>query len=142
MLSFGYTVLTNEAVTACEIACLDPQVGFLHGLHRGRPSLALDLIEEFRPLVVDSTVIRLLATDQLSAADFTYDEAENGRGCRMTDAARRTFLTAYERRMLTLAHHPWAGRKASYRSALTVQARLVAAVLDGREDTYTPLAWR
>lgn len=53
----------------------------------------------------------------------------------MNDAAGKTFLTVYERRMLTLAHHPWAGRKTSYLAALTVQARLLAAVLDGPEDT-------
>ncbi|MGW5200405.1 hypothetical protein [Streptomyces spiralis] len=60
----------------------------------------------------------------------------------MNDAARKTFLAAYELRMLTLAHHPRAGRKTSYRAALILQARLLAAVLDGREDTYTPLPWR
>lgn len=141
LLSFGYTILTHEAVAACEIAGLDPQVGFLHGMYRGRPSLALDLIEEFRPVIVDSLVVRLLATGQLSPGDFTVDET-GGKGCRMNDAARKTFLAAYERRMLTLAHHPWAGRKTSYRAALTLQARLLAAVLDGREDTYTPLSWR
>ncbi|MFE8950322.1 CRISPR-associated endonuclease Cas1 [Streptomyces sp. NPDC007856] len=140
LLSFGYTILTHDAVAACEIAGLDPH-DFLYGMYRGRPSLALDLVEEFRPVIVDSLVVRLLATGQLSPGDFIVDET-GGKGCRMNDAARRTFLAAYERRMLTLARHPWAGRTTSYRVALTLQARLLAAVLDGREDTYTPLPWR
>jgi CRISPR-associated protein Cas1 len=82
LLSFGYTLLTRDAVAACELAGLDPAVGFLHELHRGRPSLALDLIEEFRPVIVDHLVIRLCTSGNVSPAGFTTDES--GRtGCRM-----------------------------------------------------------
>ncbi|MEU2801193.1 CRISPR-associated endonuclease Cas1 [Streptomyces sp. NPDC007117] len=141
LLSFGYTLLARDAVTACELAGLDPAVGFLHELHRGRPSLALDLIEEFRPVIVDHTVIRLCTSGKLSPAGFTTDD-ENGRGCRMDRDTLRTFLDAYEKRMLTLAHHPHAGRRTSYRTALTVQARHLSAVITGREPAYLPVGWR
>jgi CRISPR-associated protein Cas1 len=60
----------------------------------------------------------------------------------MNATARKAFLAAFERRMLTVAHHPWAGRRVSYRAAITVQARLLAAVLQDREDTYTSMPWR
>ncbi|ODA69832.1 CRISPR-associated endonuclease Cas1 [Streptomyces sp. AVP053U2] len=141
LLSFGYTLLARDAVTACELAGLDPAVAFLHELHRGRPSLALDLIEEFRPVIVDHTVIRLCTSGKLSPAGFTTDD-ENGRGCRMDRDTLRTFLDAYEKRMLTLAHHPHAGRRTSYRTALTVQARHLSAVITGREPAYLPVGWR
>ncbi|MEU3136986.1 CRISPR-associated endonuclease Cas1 [Streptomyces sp. NPDC006854] len=141
LLSFGYTLLARDAVTACELAGLDPAVGFLHELHRGRPSLALDLIEEFRPVIVDHTVIRLCTSGKISPAGFTTD-TENGRGCRMDRDTLRVFLDAYEKRMLTLAHHPHADRRTSYRTALTVQARHLAAVITGREPAYLPTGWR
>ncbi|MEU9774274.1 CRISPR-associated endonuclease Cas1 [Streptomyces sp. NPDC047968] len=140
LLSFGYTLLTRDAVAACELAGLDPAVGFLHEIHRGRPSLALDLIEEFRPVIVDHTVIRLCTSTKISPVGFTTDD--KGRGCRMDRDTLRIFLDAYEKRMLTLAHHPHAGRRTSYRTALTVQARHLAAVITGREPAYLPTGWR
>ncbi|MDQ1249446.1 MAG: hypothetical protein QG597_3821, partial [Actinomycetota bacterium] len=97
MLSFAYTLLTNEGVTAAEAAGLDPYVGFLHEAHVGRPSLALDLIEEFRPILVDSVVFSLLGRSQVTTSDF--DLVPDG-PCRMTRDARDALITAYERRML------------------------------------------
>lgn len=133
--------MARDAAAACEFAGLDPAVGFLHELRRGRPSLALDLIEEFRPVIVDHLVIRLCTSGRVSPADFTADE--DGRtGCRMDRATLRTFLAAYENRMLTLAHHPNAGRRTSYRTALAVQARHLAAVITGREPAYLATSWR
>ncbi|WP_083934465.1 CRISPR-associated endonuclease Cas1 [Nocardiopsis baichengensis] len=140
MLSLGYTLLLNDAVVACHIAGLDPEGGFLHTLRRGRASLALDLIEEFRPLIVDAVVARLLLGAKLTPADFETPQAE--RGCRMKPDALKTFLAAYETRMLTLARHPGLGRRVSYRTALVAQARLLAAVIAGEEQAYRPLAWR
>jgi CRISPR-associated protein Cas1 len=141
LLSFGYTLLARDAAAACELAGLDPAVGFLHELRRGRPSLALDLIEEFRPVIVDHTVIRLCTGTRISPAGFTADAA-TGKGCRMDRDTLRVFLDAYEKRMLTVAHHPRAGRRTSYRTALTVQARHLATVIDGREPAYLPTGWR
>jgi CRISPR-associated protein Cas1 len=139
MLSFGYTLLTSEAVAACELAGLDPFLGFLHGPRRSRPSLALDLIEELRPVVVDATLVRLARVGQVTPADFT---ATDGDGCRMTDPARRAFLAAYEQRMLTLVFHPAEGRRLPWRQVLAAQARQVAAVLTGRAADYQPVVWR
>jgi CRISPR-associated endonuclease Cas1 len=139
MLSFGYTLVLNEAVSACVLVGLDPYLGMLHSPHRNRPSLALDLIEELRPVVVDAIVVRLTRTGQVTPASFTITPEH---GCRLDDAGRRAFLSSYERRMLTLVHHPVEGRRISWRQVLTVQARMIAAVLDERAPQYRPVVWR
>jgi CRISPR-associated protein Cas1 len=138
MLSFGYILLANEAVAACEIAGLDPFLGFLYATRRGRPSLALDLMEELRPVLVDATVVRLARTGQVTPADFTSVEG----GCRMTDPARHAFLTAYETRLLTLVHHLAEQRRVPWRQAIAVQAHQVAAVVTGRLPDDRPVIWR
>ncbi|KXK58998.1 hypothetical protein AWW66_26575 [Micromonospora rosaria] len=139
MLSFGYTLLTNEALTACQLAGLDPYLGMLHSPRRNRPSLALDLIEELRPVVVDATVIRLVRTGQVTPKNFTLTD---DRGCRLDDHGRRAFLDAYERRMLTLVHHPVEQRRIPWRHVLLAQARTLAAVLSSRRPEYRPVVWR
>lgn len=139
MLSFGYTLLCNEAVAACLTAGLDPYLGMLHSVRRNRPSLALDLIEELRPVIVDAVVIRLIRTEAIRPEHFTMTQ---DKGCRMDDLGRRTYLAAYERRMLTLVHHPAEGRRISWRQAMIVQARRIAAVLEGRADDYQAVTWR
>lgn len=139
MLSFGYTLLTNEAVTGCILAGLDPYLGLLHSPHRNRSSLALDLIEEMRPVLVDAIVIRLVRTGQITPANFTTT-AEHG--CRLDPPGRRAFLAAHERRMLTLVHHPAERRRISWRHALAVQARGVAAVIAGSQTQYRPVVWK
>ncbi|MFK4020273.1 CRISPR-associated endonuclease Cas1 [Streptomyces albogriseolus] len=141
LLSFGYTLLTREAVAAVERAGLDPAVGYLHEMHRGRPSLALDLVEEFRPLIVDHLVIGLCTSGKVTPGGFMTDD-DGVKGCRMDRETLRTFLAAYERRMLTAAHHPLAGRRTSYRNALTWQGRHLADVIADRTPAYTPIAWR
>ncbi|MCW2914732.1 MAG: CRISPR-associated endonuclease Cas1 [Actinomycetia bacterium] len=139
MLSFAYTLLLAEAVSACELAGLDPHLGVLHTPRNDRPSLALDLIEEVRPVIADAVVVRLVRTGQMTPADFTTtDEA----GCRLDEPARRRFLAAYEKRMLTLVHHPAEGRRVPWRQALYAQARQLAAVFEDREPGYTPVSWR
>ena len=107
MLSFGYTLLVNEGITSAEAAGLDPHMGFLHQTHTGRPSLALDLIEEFRPILVDSVVFALLGRGQVRPEDFeTTDEG----GCRMSKEARDIFITGYEKRLLQLMTYREIGR--------------------------------
>jgi CRISPR-associated protein Cas1 len=138
MLSFAYTLLLAEAISACEIAGLDPHLGVLHAPHDDRPSLALDLIEEVRPVIADAVVVRLVRTGQVTPADFTTSHD----GCRLDDAARRRFLTAYEKRMLTLVHHPAEDRRIPWRQVLYAQARQLAAVFEDREPNYTPVVWR
>lgn len=139
MLSFGYAMLAQEAVAALEMAGLDAAVGFLHRARRGRPSLALDLMEEFRPVIVDAVVLRCLTTGIVRFEEF---ETAPGTGCRMNARARQAFLAAYERRMLTVFTHEPDRRRVSYRVGLGLQARALArAILDpGRP--YQPVRWK
>ncbi|MGH3342755.1 MAG: CRISPR-associated endonuclease Cas1 [Carbonactinosporaceae bacterium] len=139
MLSFGYTLLLNEAVAALEAAGLDPSVGFLHQARYGRPSLALDLMEEFRPVIVDAVVLRCLTTRMVAFEDFDTVPA---RGCRMNDKARHAFLAAYERRMLTLFTHRQTARRVSYRVGMHLQARALARTILDQGRPYRPIHWK
>lgn len=139
MLSYGYTILCHEAIAALEASGLDPMVGFLHQHRWGRPALALDLMEEFRPLTVDVAVWRCLRTRQVRPEQFTV---EPDVGCRMGDDARHTFLAAYERRMLTLTTHRESGRRVSYRVAISLQAKMLARALLDPSRPYVPLRWK
>ena len=139
MLSYGYTLLVGEAIAALEAAGLDPNVGVLHRHRWGRPALALDLVEEFRPMTVDVAVWRCLATRQIRPEQFTV---EPDIGCRMGADARHAFLAAYERRMLTLITHADAGRRISFRVALMVQAKALAATMLDPARPYRALRWK
>ncbi|MDN5758494.1 MAG: CRISPR-associated endonuclease Cas1 [Tomitella sp.] len=139
MLSYGYTLLTHEAIAACEAAGLDPMLGFLHRQRSGRPALALDLIEEFRPMTVDVAVWRAVSTRQIRAEQFTH---EPDLGCRMGADARHAFLAAHERRMLTLVSHPTAGRRVSYRVALHLQAKALARSVRIPDEPYRAMRWK
>ncbi len=139
MLSFGYTLLVHEAVAALSVAGLDPAVGFLHQARWGRPSLALDLIEEFRPVVVDAMVLRCLSTGIVRAEEF---DADPDRGCRMNDRARHAFLAAYERRMLTLFTHEPSGRRVSYRVGVELQAKALARTILVPDRPYRAVRWK
>ena len=139
MLSFGYTLLVQEGVAALEMAGLDAAVGFMHQARWGRPCLALDLIEELRPVIVDAVVLRCVTSGVVRFEEFT--EAPDI-GCRMGDRARQAFLAAYERRMLTVFTHEASGRRVSYRVGLGLQAKALArAVLDPSRG-YQPVRWK
>lgn len=138
MLSFGYALLTMEVIAACEIAGLDPYVGYLHAEGRGRPSLALDLIEEFRCVVVDATVMRLVRTGAITVDDFRVDDE---RGVLLTDDARRRYFAEYERRMLQMFSHPPSGRRVTYRVALSLQAALLGVAVE-TGASYMPMVWK
>jgi len=141
LLSFGYAVLLPEVEGACRTAGLDPRYGFLHPKGRNRPSLALDLIEEFRPLIVDTTVLSVLNRG-IVKPDRDFVTKQKG-GCRISnDEARRAFLAALERRMLTRFAHTPSGVRTSYRRALHLQARQLATVLLGLRTDYEPVMWR
>jgi CRISPR-associated protein Cas1 len=139
MLSYGYTILTHEAIAAAEAAGLDPMVGFLHGHRWGRPALALDLMEEFRPVTVDVAVWRAVSARQVRPEQFDDDP---NTGCRMGADARHAFLAAYERRMLTITTHEPTGRRVSFRVALSLQAKALARSLLDPGEPYTPLRWK
>jgi CRISPR-associated protein Cas1 len=139
MLSYGYTLLAHEAIAAVEAAGLDPMVGFLHRHRWGRPSLALDLMEEFRPVTVDVAMWRCVSSRQVRPEQFERDPAE---GCRMGADARHAFLAAYERRMLTLTTHQGSGRRVSLRVALSLQGKALARALLDPGEPYQPLRWK
>ncbi len=141
LLSFGYTLLTRQVESAVSLVGLDPYVGALHEVAYGRPSLALDLVEEFRTIIVDSVVIRSLNTGQITAADFSPGESA-GRPVVLSDGARRRFIAAFEARLGTSVRHPVTREQMTYRRALEIQARLLARCLrEGRPD-YTPFRTR
>ncbi len=139
-LSFGYTLLTSEAVGAVAAAGLEPSLGYLHVDDASRPSLALDLVEEFRSPVVDSVVISMFHKQELTQRHFRNEE--KSAAVLLTDEGRRRFIDNYERRMLTTFRHQPTGKIVTYRRALLLQARQIAsAVRHGKAD-YTSVVWR
>jgi CRISPR-associated protein Cas1 len=138
MLSFGYTLLTNQVAAAVNLVGLDPYVGFLHGSKYGKPAVALDLVEEFRPIVVDSVVLTLVNTGAIKRTDFV----ETMGAFQLTEAGRKTFLQKYEERLNTTIQHPTFGYQVTYRKAIEVQARLLAKWLTGEVPAYIPFVVR
>jgi CRISP-associated protein Cas1 len=139
MLSFGYTLLVQEAVAALETAGLDAAVGFMHRARWGRPCLALDLMEEFRPVIVDAVVLRCASSGVVRFEEF---ETTPDKGCRMNARARQAFLAAYERRMLTVFTHEPTGRRVSYRVGIGLQARALARAVLDPDRPYRPVRWK
>jgi CRISPR-associated protein Cas1 len=132
LLSFVYSLLTKELTVTLQAVGFDPHLGFLHQPHYGRPSLALDLAEEFRPLVADSTVLTLINNEEVSARSFI----SRAGSVTLTDAGRKAVIAAYERRLETEITHPIFGYRISYRRVFEVQARLLARVLTGEIPNY------
>ncbi|HDQ71092.1 MAG TPA: type I-D CRISPR-associated endonuclease Cas1 [Chloroflexi bacterium] len=138
LLSFGYVLLMNQVASAVSIVGLDPYVGFLHSSQFGKPALALDVMEPFRPLVVDSVVLTLLNNRMLSADDF---EDELG-AWRLGEDGRRTFLSKFEERLDTSIRHPVFGYQATYRRSLELEVRLVAKWLTDEIRQFKPFMVR
>lgn len=138
LLSFLYSLLVKDATRALMAVGLDPYRGVYHRLRYGRPSLALDLMEEFRPLVADSVVLGLINNRAISRSDFV----RRGRACALNESARRTVARAYEARMDTLVRHPIFGYQVSYRRVIEIQARLLARTLVGELPSYRPFTTR
>jgi CRISPR-associated protein Cas1 len=138
LLSFGYVLLSNQVSSAINLVGLDPYVGFLHGSKYGKPSLALDLMEEFRPIVADSVALTLINTGAIKRDDF--DEVLGA--FRLTDAGRRTFLQKYEERLNTSIQHPTFGYSVTYRKAIEVQVRLLGKWLVDEIPEYVPFTVR
>jgi CRISP-associated protein Cas1 len=132
LLSLGYALLSKDARIALLSVGFDPTAGFLHRPRHGRPSLALDLMEEMRPLIVDSTVLSAVNTEVLRDEHFVRAAG----GCALTDTGRKAFLGAYERRMDQEVTHPLFGYTVSYRRILHVQARLLSRVVLGELPRY------
>lgn len=138
LLSFGYSLLTKDLTVTTLLIGFDPYMGFYHRPRYGRPALALDLAEEFRPLVVDSTVVSAINNGEVQPGHLE----QRGPGISLTRDGRRAFLRAYERRMATEVTHPTFGYKITYRRVLEVQARLLGAVLMGEIPAYRPFRTR
>jgi CRISPR-associated protein Cas1 len=138
MLSYGYVILTSQVASALAAVGFDPYVGYLHASRYGKAALALDLVEEFRPLIVDSVVLNLLNNQQLEAKNFVTEL----NACRMSDTTKRLFLEKFEERMQETILHPIFEYKVSYRRCIELQARLLGKYLIGEIDTYTPFAVR
>ena len=132
LLSFVYSMLARELTVVLQAVGFDPLLGFLHRPRYGRPSLALDLAEEFRPLIADSTVLTLVNNGEVSPESFI----RRGGAVALTTAGRRAVIAAFERRLQTEITHPLFGYKVSYRRILEVQARLLSRVLLGDLAEY------
>ena len=138
LLSFVYALLVKDLTVTCAMVGLDPYVGVFHRPRYGRPALALDLAEEFRPLIADSTVIQVLNNGEVRPSHFT----RRAGGCQLDADGRRAVLAAYERRMAMEIKHPVFGYRVNYRRALDVQARLLAAHLTGEIPEYSAFTTR
>jgi len=135
LLSFGYSLLTTKVASAVQLVGFDHFVGYLHSSFYGRPALALDLVEEFRPIIVDSVVLTMLNKRVLTLDDFVVELG----AYRLKDERRKVFFTQFEERLNEEVIHPLFGYKVTYRRCLELQARLLAKVLTGEIDEYPPL---
>lgn len=138
LLSFAYSLLAKDCTVALLAVGFDPWMGFYHQPRPGRPALALDLMEEFRPLIAESSILTALNNRMVGPADFV----RAGAAVNLSPAGRKKFLHAYEQRMNHLIIHPIFDYKVSYRRALELQARLLARVLEGEIPHYTPFLTR
>jgi CRISP-associated protein Cas1 len=139
VLSFLYTLITHDCRSALETVGLDPAVGFLHRDRPGRPSLALDLIEEFRPVLGDRLALSMINRKQLNKQDFRF--LDNG-ACLMTDQSRKAILVAYQERKRDEILHPFIDEKIPLGMAPFVQAQLLARHLRGDLDAYPAFLWK
>lgn len=137
-LSLAYTMLTHECVAALRLARLEPSIGAYHVSRPGRPALALDLMEPFRPLIADSVAVSAFNRRELTEGHFMRTAG----GCVLTDTGRKVFFSTYARRMATEITHPVFGYCLSYRRMLVLHARMIAAWLLGEVPTLAFLTTR
>lgn len=139
LLSFLYAMLGHDCRSALEAHGLDPQVGFLHADRPGRASLALDLMEDLRPVLADRLALSLVNRRQLAAADFVVEEAG---GVRLTDEARKRVLVAWQERKRDELTHPFLGEAMPLGLVAHAQAQLLARHLRGDLDGYPGFVWK
>jgi CRISP-associated protein Cas1 len=138
MLSLAYSMLSKDCTLAALAVGFDPYLGFYHQPRFGRPALGLDLMEEFRPLIAESTVLSCINNRVVTEKDFV----RAGQAVNLTTPGRKRFFQTYEQRMSSLITHPLFDYKVSYRRALELQARLLAKTLTGEIAEYIPLMTR
>lgn len=139
LLSFLYALLTHDAVSALEGVGLDPAVGFLHRDRPGRPGLALDLVEEFRPFVADRLALSLVNRQQVRGKGFLRTESG---AVHMDDDTRKQVLVAYQKRKEQQIRHPFLQEKVAIGLLMHAQAMLLARHLRGDLDAHPPFFWR
>jgi CRISPR-associated protein Cas1 len=139
LLSFLYTLLTHDCRSAAEGVGLDPAVGFLHRDRPGRPSLALDLMEELRPVLADRLALSLINRRQVRSGDF---ETRDGGAVLLSEAGRKTVLTAWQERKKEERRHPFIDEMAPLGLVPHLQAQLLARHLRGDLDAYPPWFWK
>ncbi len=139
ILSFLYTILTADCRAAIECVGLDSQVGFLHTLRPGRPALALDLVEEFRPILADRIALSLVNRSQLKESDF---DIRPGGAVMMSAESRKTVISTYQKRKQEELIHPLLGERMPIGVIPHVQARLLARTIRGDMDSYLPYMHR
>jgi len=138
LLSLSYSMLSKDCTLACLAVGFDPYIGFYHQPRFGRPALGLDLMEEFRPLVAESSVLNCINNRIVIEKDFV----RAGNAVNLSPAGRKRFFQVYEQRMSSLLTHPVFDYKVSYRRALELQARLLGKTLTGEIAQYIPLLTR
>jgi len=138
VLSYLYGILAKECFITLLAVGFEPYLGFYHQPRYGRPALALDLMEEFRPIIADSTAVSLFNNKELAVKDFVITEE----GVMISPPAKRKVVAAYERRMDTKITHPLFGYKISYRRVLEVQSRLLGRALFGEIEGYPAFCTR
>ena len=139
LLSFVYALVRHDCTSALAAVGLDPAVGYLHADRPGRPSLALDLMEEFRTALADRLVLALINRGQVSPGGFARDAAG---GVSMDSETRRTVLVAYQERKQVALTHPATGESTTFALVPHIQARLLARAIRGDLDAYPPFLLR
>lgn len=156
LLSFVYSLVTRDVTTACELIGLDPYLGFFHAIDYGRPSMALDLMEEFRPIVADSIVLEAVNRPFVSLADFEQvdlseresqrDENEAPRATvqavYLAGSGREKIIAMYENRVNDEGMFNYQGQQVSYRYIFQMQAQVMARLILGEAREYVPFMVR
>src|SRR5205814_1726309 len=138
LLSFGYSLLTTKVASVVQLVGFDHFVGYLHSSFYGRPALALDLVEEFRPVIVDAVVLNMLNNRMLTLEDFVVELG----AYRLKQEKRKVYFAKFEERLNEEIQHPLFGYKTTYRRCIELQARLLAKYLTGEIEAYPALRVR
>lgn len=139
MLSFAYTILAGECANSLYSVGLDPYVGFMHGDRPGRTSLALDLMEELRPIMADRFILTLINTKALRASHF---ETQQDHAVLLNEEGRKVFFNAWQNRKKETITHPFLKEKMEWGLVPYIQALLLARTIRGDLDEYPPFLWK
>ncbi len=138
MLSFGYALLETDITVAVLSEGLNQWIGFLHTQRSGKPALVVDLMEEFRPIIIDSIVIGVVSRNLLSTDDFDLirEKDDSTPCCRFKPDARKKFINLYENKLSQLVTHPHFNYRVSWRKVISLQVRILCKVLRGELERY------